>query len=88
MVSGGKLYNWLTLKFIDQELEEDFRQDYFVKGLASHRMACLVGAFRYAIFGLLDWIIVPDRKYLFWMIRFGVVCPLLIGSYFFSVVSG
>lgn len=84
MANGEQPFNKLTLKFFDEELEKAFRRDYFFKGLVRHRMACLVGAFLYAIFGLLDWIIVPEQKVFFWMMRFGVVCPLLIGSYFFS----
>ncbi len=84
---GGNIdstFSRLSLKFIDKSLEEDFRKDYFIKSLSKHRAALVMATFLYAVFGLLDWIIIPEQRYACWIIRFCVVCPLLIWTYFFS----
>jgi diguanylate cyclase len=77
-------FNLLTLRFFDKDLEADFRNDCFVKSLKKDRTAALVGAFLYAIFGILDWVVIPDKRQVSWIIRYGFVCPLLIWTYFFS----
>lgn len=77
-------FSRLSLKFTDKSIEEEFRKDYFAKSLRKHRAALLMATFLYAVFGLLDWIIIPEQRYACWIIRFCFVCPLLIWTYFFS----
>ncbi|MGE4542938.1 MAG: GGDEF domain-containing protein [Pedobacter sp.] len=79
-----RAYNFWTLRFFDKALEEAYREDDFFKSLKKFRSTCLETAFLYAIFGILDGVILPDQKEICWIIRFCFVCPLLIGSYFFS----
>ncbi|MEZ4601018.1 MAG: GGDEF domain-containing protein [Syntrophotaleaceae bacterium] len=80
-------YNILTLKFFDKELEENFRKDYFNKDLLHHRSALLAGTFLYAIFGILDWFILPEKKEICWLIRYAVVCPVLVSCYFITFTN-
>jgi diguanylate cyclase (GGDEF)-like protein len=84
LVNKSKPYNLWTLKFFDKAQEDAYREDDFPKSLKKHRMACLEGAFLYAIFGILDGVILPEQKEICWIIRFCFVCPFLVGSYFFS----
>ncbi len=79
-----KLYNFWTLRFLDKVIEDAFREDDFLNSLKKHRTACLEGAFLYAIFAILDWVILPEQKEICWIIRFCFVCPLLLWAYFFS----
>lgn len=72
--------NRLTLRF-DDELEEQFINDYSQKSLMVNRIAILIGIFLYAVFGLLDPLIVPDVKATVWLIRYGIVCPVLVTAF-------
>lgn len=79
-----KTYNLWTLRFLDKAQEVAYREDDFFRSLRKHRMVLLETVFLYAIFGILDWVIIPEQKEICWIIRFCFVCPLLIGAYFFS----
>lgn len=57
-------------------LEEAFRENYFVNNLTRIRIALLTGVILYAIFGFLDWRLIPEAKEKMWLIRFGAVCPI------------
>lgn len=78
------LFNLLCLKFSDEHIEEEFRTEYFTKSLKKHRAALLIGTFLYAAFGFLDWIVIPENYHVCWLIRFCIVCPLLLWTYFLS----
>jgi len=65
------------LKFKDPDLENLFRDDYYIKSLSSIRIALILGAILYSIFGILDIYVAPYTKNYIWFIRFGVVVPLL-----------
>jgi signal transduction histidine kinase len=71
----------LTLRFHDCELEQEFFDDYFEKALRHVRVALLVGMLLYGIFGILDAFIIPDDKAAAWIIRYGMVIPLLVAVY-------
>ncbi len=77
-------FNLLKLRYSDKQIEDDFREEHFSKSLKKHRSALLMGTFLYAVFGLLDWVIIPDKYHICWFIRFCIVCPLLIWTYFIS----
>ena len=69
-----------TLKFNDKELEKQFIIDYNQSILKLLRIALFTGAFLYAIFGILDSVMVGETKTKIWIIRYLIVCPsLLIG---------
>lgn len=39
------------------------------------RLSMLVGVFIYALFGVVDWLVIPDVTTLAWTWRYAVVCP-------------
>lgn len=83
-MKNNKPYNLWTLEFYGGAQEDAYRKDDFFKNLKKHRTAWLEATFLYAIFGILDGVILPEQKEICWIIRFCFVCPLLLGTYFFS----
>lgn len=47
-----------------------------------------MGFLIYGVFGVLDAIVVPELKGLFWLIRYDVVCPLIASAFVFSFFKG
>lgn len=72
----------LTLKFSGESsnLEEPFQRYYYRESLFQLRIVLILGALLYALFGILDWLLMPEQKYTIWFIRFIVVCPVLFGA--------
>ncbi|MFA5903510.1 MAG: hypothetical protein WC836_06205, partial [Desulfobacula sp.] len=79
-------YHLFTLSFTGEweNLESEFIKSHFRESLTRLRVAILVAGFFYAVFGFLDAIIVPDKKYIFWAIRYAVICPVAILVFIFS----
>lgn len=63
------------LRFPD-ELEADFAEYYFEHSLLFVRLGVVLAIALFALFGILDLVVVPDEVPRTWLIRFGVVCPL------------
>jgi signal transduction histidine kinase/CheY-like chemotaxis protein len=82
---GWKL-NRVTLEFTGelQKLEQDFRKDYFDRSLNPFRFSMVLAIFFFGIFALLDAMILPELKFLFWIIRFGIITPVLAATIVFS----
>lgn len=76
--------SFLTLSFRDHNLEAAFREDYFEKRVPQLRLDLVLGTILYTLFGIHDYLVIPDIKEFAWAIRYGLVCPLLIGVYFFT----
>lgn len=87
-VSNYKEYklNGLTLAFKGniQGLEKEFNDDYFDRSIMPFRFSIILSIFFYGIFAVLDAIMFPELKGLFWFIRFGVVTPILVAVIFIS----
>jgi signal transduction histidine kinase len=66
----------ITLAF-HNGYEAEFLKRYFENSLVQFRIAFILVGILYGIFGFLDSIMVPEYKYLFYIIRFGVVIPFL-----------
>ena len=79
-------YHPLTLAFTRDRahLEPGFRHAYFREALVRIRLSLVVAIFLYGIFGILDAVIVPDKKFIFWIIRYIVVIPLAMATLAFS----
>ncbi len=79
----------LTLKFSGdlQGMEKEFLDDYFTRSIGPMRFSLVLAIFFYGIFAVLDALIFPELKHLFWFIRFGLVTPVLIGVILFSLFS-
>lgn len=73
-----------TLSFRERDLETAFREDYFRKRVPQLRLDLMLGTLLYTLFGIHDCWVIPDIKEFAWAIRYSLVCPLLIGLYFFS----
>ena len=69
----------LRLRFADDETEKRYRIMHIRQSLPTIRVSLLAGLGLYALFGILDFFIVPDKLTEFWIIRYGVVCPILLG---------
>ena len=81
--------NRLTLSFSGtvKDLEPRFIEDYFNKSLKQVRFALLFLLIITGVFGILDAILIPEMKGIFWFIRYGIVCPcilLVIGFSYYS----
>ena len=79
----------LTLKFTGEQagMEKEFLDDYFTRSIGPMRFSLVLAIFFYCIFAVLDAMIFPELKHLFWFIRFGVVTPALIAVILFSLSS-
>ncbi len=76
-----KLYP-LTLKFSGEfsKLEAPFLSYYYRKSLSQLRRFLILGAILYAFFGILDALLMPEKKYTLWFIRFIIIGPVLFGT--------
>ncbi len=63
------------------ELETLFHEDYFLKSLGSVRKALLLAFILYASFGFLDLMITPLSSSHTWIIRYAIVCPVILAAY-------
>ena len=73
-----------TLSFRDRNLEALFYEDYFRKTGILARWSLLLGIFLYAIFGIIDCLILSEIRREVWFIRYCLVCPLAICVYFLT----
>lgn len=67
----------LTLKF-QSDQEKSFLEDYFHKSINQLRFSIVLGILLYALFGVLDFLLIPKVKEQIWFIRYAIVCPYLI----------
>ncbi|MBU1100430.1 MAG: HAMP domain-containing histidine kinase [Bacteroidetes bacterium] len=65
-----------TLSF-KEELEEEFREDYFQSSIILFRISVFVGMLYYSVFGFLDAAVMPEIQTQLFAIRFVFVAPLL-----------
>ena len=70
-----------ALNFLDEKLEKQFLQDVVFSNLFVPRLIYLGGTFLYAIFFILDCFLLKDQLLLCLIVRFFVVCPMLIATY-------
>src|SRR3546814_4491717 len=52
--------------------------DLLGRSLPLVRLSMVVGTLLYAAFGALDLVAVRDSAAVFWVIRYGIVCPVLL----------
>lgn len=69
--------NRLTVRF-EEDLEEDFQDSVQDALLRSHRSGLVVLGLVCAVFALLDWLIMPELRYLVWSVRFLGIMPFAI----------
>lgn len=76
------MFDWLypyadKLRFPD-DIEEEFREDYYVNTVSVTRLAMVLGIVLYSTFGILDIYAMPVSKPIIWSIRYGIVDPLFV----------
>jgi len=76
------MFDWLypyadKLRFPD-DIEEQFREDYYVNTVSITRLAMVLGIILYSVFGILDIYAMPVSKNIIWSIRYGIVDPLFV----------
>jgi hypothetical protein len=76
----GMRVNLFTLSFDadDSNLEEKFLATFYRNSLWHNRIAFLAGCILYGVFGLLDALLIPEQRGVFWIIRYTMVCPLIL----------
>ena len=73
-------YQPLFLRFYDPEMERAFQHDHFRVGKGYGRLGLLILALSYASFGILDTVLAPHVATTSWLVRLGVVCPLVLAA--------
>ena len=70
------IYNRITLAFPEKE-EKLFLSKYFTDSLVQVRVSLVLVTILYGVFGYLDSLVFPEFAYVFHLIRYAVVVPLL-----------
>jgi signal transduction histidine kinase/ActR/RegA family two-component response regulator len=60
------------------KLESAFLEQYAQTSLKQLRLTLLLAIALYAVFGVLDYVVAPERIGRFWFIRFAIVCPSIL----------
>jgi class 3 adenylate cyclase len=60
------------------EVEEQFREDYYANTVSTTRLALVLGLILYSLFGILDIYAIPISKDIVWIIRYGIVAPVIL----------
>jgi signal transduction histidine kinase len=68
----------------DGELEDRFAEYFVARALPTARFALLLAVALFALFGILDGLLVPEEAGTIWGIRFAFVCPLGLAVYGFT----
>jgi adenylate cyclase len=79
------MFDWLypyadKLRFPDEILETQFRKDYHANTIGTTRLALVLGLILYSLFGILDIYAIPFSKDMVWIIRYGIVAPVVIAA--------
>ena len=85
------MFDWLypyadKLRFPD-EIEAQFRKDYQTNTIGTTRLALVLGLILYSLFGILDVYAIPISKDIVWIIRYGIVAPVMIMAFTASYVK-
>ena len=70
------IYNRITLSFPEKE-EKQFQTQYFSDSLLQVRISLVLVTILYGLFGFLDYFIYPEYIYIFHLIRYAFVVPVL-----------
>src|ERR1041384_8499488 len=60
------------------DLETEFRADYQANTISTTRLALVLGLILYSLFGILDIYAIPISKDIVWIIRYGIVAPVIL----------
>jgi signal transduction histidine kinase len=77
----------LTLSFRN-ELEPKFLEDYYATSIHLLRISFIAGFFYYGSFAILDYLVIPESLKMVSVIRFLVVCPVILIVFALSFTRG
>ena len=85
------MFDWLypyadKLRFPD-EIEAQFRKEYLTNTIGTARLALILGFILYSLFGILDVYAIPISKDIVWIIRYGIVAPVIAAALAASYVK-
>src|SRR6476620_3287197 len=60
------------------EIESQIRKDYQANTVSTTRLALVLGLILYSLFGILDIYAIPISKNIVWIIRYGIVAPVIL----------
>ena len=60
------------------DIETEFRADYQANTISTTRLALVLGLILYSLFGILDIYAIPISKDIVWVIRYGIVAPVIL----------
>jgi two-component system cell cycle sensor histidine kinase PleC len=73
--------NMFTLTFKDKKVEHRYVRDNMSKELPLMRLSLFFAAVLYGAFGILDYYMMPGDYGPAWLIRYGIVCPILLTAF-------
>jgi len=78
--------NRLTLRFTGESsfLEQLFLKDYCESSISHIQTMMVLGGILYAVFGILDALLMPEQMFNIWWIRFIIIGPGIGGTLFLS----
>lgn len=71
----------LRVRFRNPAVEQTFIRETLAASLNFVRSYLVAGTGLYVCFGLLDYIVGADKTQLLWAIRYGIVCPMIMGIF-------
>ena len=79
------MFDWLypyadRLRFPDEVVEAQFRKEYLANTISTTRLALILGLILYSLFGILDIYAIPFSKDIVWIIRYGIVAPVVVAA--------
>jgi class 3 adenylate cyclase len=79
------MFDWLypyadKLRFPDEVIETRFQEDYHANTVSTTRLALVLGLILYSLFGILDVYAIPVSKDVVWIIRYGIVAPVIVAA--------
>ncbi|WP_435009379.1 diguanylate cyclase [Tundrisphaera lichenicola] len=66
------------LRFTEPRVEAAFRSDYFAGSIAGVRINLIFGLVVFAVWALVDRVVLPDIADIAWSFRVGVACPVFL----------
>ena len=69
------------------DLEVLFDDDYFQKSIGTIRAALVLALVLYAVFGVLDLFLAPTSAINLWIIRYAIVCPVIMLAFAASFLT-
>ena len=85
------MFDWLypyvdKLRF-PEDIEAQFRRDYYTNTIVTTRLALILGLILYSLFGILDVYAVPISKDIVWIIRYVIVAPVMVMAFVATYVK-